>query len=160
MPETMREFFERRPELNCVIFAGKGGLGKTTFSAATSYWLAKQGKRVLCFSTDPQASLSDIFEKDIYGKGIQSFAPNLHVLEIDADKRVNDYLESIRKKILEMYNLTELPKEIDEYIKSAASEPAMHESATYDAMAELMAKKEYDYYIFDMPPFGHGIRMV
>jgi arsenite-transporting ATPase len=160
MPETMREFFENRPELNCVIFAGKGGLGKTTFSAATSYWLAKQGKRVLCFSTDPQASLSDIFEKDIYGKGIQSFAPNLYVLEIDADKRVNDYLESVRKKILDMYNLTELPKEIDEYIKSAASEPAMHESATYDAMAELMAKKEYDYYIFDMPPFGHGIRMV
>jgi arsenite-transporting ATPase len=160
MPETMREFFENRPELNCVIFAGKGGLGKTTFSAAASYWLAKQGKRVLCFSTDPQASLSDIFEKDIYGKGIQSFAPNLYVLEIDADKRVNDYLESVRKKILDMYNLTELPKEIDEYIKSAASEPAMHESATYDAMAELMAKKEYDYYIFDMPPFGHGIRMV
>jgi arsenite-transporting ATPase len=160
MPENMREFFEKRPELNCVIFAGKGGLGKTTFSAATSYWLAEQGKKTLCFSTDPQASLSDIFERDIYGKGIQSFAPSLHVLEIDADKRVNDYLESVRKKILDMYNLQELPKEIDEYIKSAASEPAMHESATYDAMAELMAKREYDYYIFDMPPFGHGIRMV
>lgn len=160
MPETMKEFFERRPELNCVIFAGKGGLGKTTLSAATSYWLAKQGKRVLCFSTDPQASLSDIFERDIYGKGIQSFAQNLYVLEIDADKRIQDYQESIRKKILDMYNLEELPKEIDEYIKSAAAEPAMHESATYDAMAELMAKREYDYYVFDMPPFGHGIRMV
>lgn len=160
MPESMREFFEKRPELNCVIFAGKGGLGKTTLSAATSYWLAKQGKRVLCFSTDPQASLSDIFERDIYGKGIQSFAENLYVLEIDADKRIKEYQESIRKKILDMYNLQELPKEIDEYIKSAAAEPAMHESATYDAMAELMAKREYDYYVFDMPPFGHGIRMV
>jgi len=160
MPESMREFFEKRPELNCVIFAGKGGLGKTTLSAATSYWLAKQGKRVLCFSTDPQASLSDIFERDIYGKGIQSFAENLYVLEIDADKRIKEYQESIRKKILDMYNLKELPKEIDEYIRSAAAEPAMHESATYDAMAELMAKREYDYYVFDMPPFGHGIRMV
>lgn len=160
MPETMKQFFERRPELNCIIFAGKGGLGKTTFSAATSHWLAEQGRRVLCFSTDPQASLSDIFEKDIYGKGIQSFSPNLNVLEIDADQRVKDYQESIRKQILDMYNLEELPKEIDEYIKSAAAEPAMHESATYDAMAELMAKKGYDHYIFDMPPFGHGIRMV
>jgi arsenite-transporting ATPase len=160
MAETMKEFFERRPELNCIIFAGKGGLGKTTFSAATSHWLAEQGKRTLCFSTDPQASLSDIFERDIYGKGIQSFAPNLHVLEIDSDKRVNEYQESIRKKILDMYNLKELPKEIDEYIKAAASEPAMHESATYDAMAELMVKRDHSYYVFDMPPFGHGIRMV
>lgn len=160
MPETMKDFFERRPELNCIIFAGKGGLGKTTFSAATSHWLAEQGKRALCFSTDPQASLSDIFERDIYGKGIQSFTQNLHVLEIDSDRRVKEYQESVRNKILDMYNLKELPKEIDEYIKAAAAEPAMHESATYDAMAELMAKKDYDYYIFDMPPFGHGIRMV
>ena len=160
MRETIKEFFERRPQLNCIVFAGKGGLGKTTFSAATSYWLAGQGKRALCFSTDPQASLSDIFERDIYGKGIQSFAPNLHVLEIDADRRVEEYQEDVRRKILDMYNLKELPKEIDEYIKSAASEPAMHESATYDAMAELMAKKDHDYYVFDMPPFGHGIRMV
>ncbi|MGC9346147.1 MAG: ArsA-related P-loop ATPase, partial [Candidatus Bathyarchaeales archaeon] len=96
MPETMKEFFERRPELNCIIFAGKGGLGKTTFSAATSHWLAEQGKRALCFSTDPQASLSDIFERDIYGKGIQSFAQNLHVLEIDSDRRVKEYQESVR----------------------------------------------------------------
>ncbi|MEW6241299.1 MAG: ArsA-related P-loop ATPase, partial [Chloroflexota bacterium] len=39
------------------MFGGKGGLGKTTFSAATAYWLAKQGKKVLVFSVDPQASL-------------------------------------------------------------------------------------------------------
>ncbi|KPV62848.1 MAG: putative arsenical pump-driving ATPase [Candidatus Bathyarchaeota archaeon BA1] len=160
MPETMREFFEKKRDLSCVIFAGKGGLGKTTFSAATAYWLAKQNRKSLCFSTDPQASLSDIFERDIFGKGIQSFAPNLCVLEIDADRRVMEYQEEVRKKILDMYSLEEVPKEVDEYIRAAAAEPAMHESATYDAMAELMAKKEYDYYIFDMPPFGHGVRMV
>ena len=81
MPETMREFFEKRPELKCVIYAGKGGLGKTTCSAATAYWLAiEKGKKCLCFSTDPQASLSDIFERDIFGKGVQSFGPGLYVL--------------------------------------------------------------------------------
>ena len=161
MPETMREFFERRPELKVIIYAGKGGLGKTTCSAATAYWLAiKKGKKCLCFSTDPQASLSDIFERDIFGKGVQSFGPGLYVLEIDADKRIAEYQEEIRRKIKEMYGLDKIPKEIDEYIKSAAAEPAMHESATYDAMADLLAKGEYDYYIFDMPPFGHGIRMV
>ena len=50
------------------MFGGKGGLGKTTFSAAAAYYLAKKGKRVLVFSVDPQASLTDIFEKDIFGK--------------------------------------------------------------------------------------------
>ncbi len=51
------------------MFGGKGGLGKTTFSAATAFWLAQQGHRVLVFSVDPQASLSDIFQRDIFGKG-------------------------------------------------------------------------------------------
>ncbi|MFQ5886716.1 MAG: ArsA family ATPase, partial [Anaerolineae bacterium] len=41
-----------------------------------------------------------------------------------------------------------------------SAEPAMYESATYDAMAELVAEKTHDIYIFDMPPFGHGVRMV
>src|SRR5438552_8906658 len=57
------------PERRYVMFGGKGGLGKTTFSAATAYWLAQQGKKVLVFSVDPQASLSDIFQQDIFGKG-------------------------------------------------------------------------------------------
>ena len=39
------------------MFGGKGGLGKTTFSAATAYYLAKQGKRVLVFSVDPAGLL-------------------------------------------------------------------------------------------------------
>ncbi|HSB66456.1 MAG TPA: ArsA-related P-loop ATPase, partial [Anaerolineales bacterium] len=35
------------------MFGGKGGLGKTTFSAAAAYWLAKKGFKVLVFSVDP-----------------------------------------------------------------------------------------------------------
>jgi arsenite-transporting ATPase len=61
--------FQEHPERQYVMFGGKGGLGKTTFSAATAWWLAKQGKKVLVFSVDPQASLSDIFQQDIFGKG-------------------------------------------------------------------------------------------
>ncbi|MHA1593182.1 MAG: ArsA family ATPase [Candidatus Baldrarchaeia archaeon] len=160
MPISLKEFFEENPDIEIVIYAGKGGLGKTTFSAATAYWMAKNGKKVLCFSTDPQASLSDIFERDLFGKGEQEIIENLFVVEIDADKEIREYQEEIRRKIKEMYRMEEIPPEIDEYIKSAAAEPAMHECATYDAMAELVASGRYDLYVFDMPPFGHGVRMI
>ncbi len=157
----LAEFFEKKPDVEVVVFAGKGGLGKTTSSAALSYYKAvKEGKKVLCFSTDPQASLSDIFERDLFGKGVIEVVPNLHVVEIDADKKIADYQQEIKQKILDMYGLDELPKEIEEYIDSTSAEPAMYESATYDAMADLVASKEYDLYVFDMPPFGHGVRMV
>ncbi len=144
-----------------VIFAGKGGLGKTTSSAALAWHMSQvEGKRTLCFSTDPQASLSDIFEADIFGRGVVELLPNLFVVEIDADRRVRDYQNQVREKIKSMYGLDAVPEEIDEYIESTSAEPAMYESATYDAMAELVAAREYDLFIFDMPPFGHGVRMV
>jgi arsenite-transporting ATPase len=157
----IKYLFEKKPSIKVVIFAGKGGLGKTTCSAALSYQIAfNLKKKVLCFSTDPQASLSDIFERDLFGKGEISMTENLFVLEIDADKRIKEYVEETRRRIKEMYKIDEIPKEVDDYIESAAAEPAMYESAVYDAMLEVVTQGKYDYYIFDMPPFGHGIRMV
>jgi len=155
---SIRQYFEFNPNIKYILFGGKGGLGKTTLSAATAYWLAKRGKKVIVFSTDPQASLTDIFERNIFGKGEVEIAPNLFALEIDADKRIAMYQEEIRRKIIEMYG--EVPKEVDDYIKASAAEPAMAESATFDAMVELMTGGAYDYYIFDMMPHGHAIRFL
>jgi arsenite-transporting ATPase len=110
------------------------------------------------FSTDPQASLTDVFEHDLFGKGEVKLAQNLYALEIDADRVVADYQASVRKKIIDMYG--EVPEEIEDYIKSASAQPAMSESATFDSMIELIMKGEYDYYIFDMMPHGHAIRFL
>src|SRR5512135_1795086 len=139
------------------MFGGKGGLGKTTFSAATAYYLAKQGKRVLVFSVDPQASLSDIFQKNIFGKGPTEIMPNLYAQEIDADRRVKEYQQEIRQKILDMYGMEQVPEEIENYIQAAAAEPAMEESAIFDAVVDIVVGGEYDYYIYDLVPLGHAL---
>ncbi|MEM4343550.1 MAG: ArsA family ATPase [Candidatus Caldarchaeum sp.] len=152
------EFLYSKPGLRMVIFAGKGGLGKTTCSAALSYAVSSS-KKVLCFSTDPQASLSDIFERNIFGRGEVMVFPNLFVVEIDADSKISSYINEIKQKIRDMYK-TDIPAEIESYIDSSVAEPAMYESATYDAMAEYLAQANYGLYVFDMPPFGHGIRMI
>src|SRR5512137_888235 len=134
------------------MFGGKGGLGKTTFSAATAYYLAKKGKKVLVFSVDPQASLTDIFKRDIFGKGPTEIIPNLYAQEIDADRRVKEYQQEIRQKILDMYGLEEIPEEIESYIQAAAAEPAMEESAIFDQVVDIVVGGEYDYYIYDVAP--------
>ena len=139
------------------MFGGKGGLGKTTFSAATAYWLAKQGYKVLVFSVDPQASLSDIFKRDIFGKGPVEIMPNLFAQEIDADHRITEYQEEIRQKIRDMYGMTEIPEEIENYIQAAAAEPAMEESAIFDEVVDIVGSSNYDYYIYDLVPLGHAL---
>jgi len=139
------------------MFGGKGGLGKTTFSAATAYHLASKGYRVLVFSVDPQASLSDIFQRDIFGKGAIEIMPNLFAQEIDADRRIKDYQDEIRQKILDMYGMEKIPDEIEDYIQAAAAEPAMEESAIFDAVVDIVVKGDYDYYIYDLVPLGHAL---
>jgi len=139
------------------MFGGKGGLGKTTFSAATAYWLAQQGHRVLVFSVDPQASLSDIFQRDLFGKGPVQIMDRLWAQEVDADSHIKAYQGEVRQKILDMYGLESVPEEIEDYIAAASAEPAMEESAIFDAVVDIVVKGDYDYYIYDLVPLGHAL---
>ena len=154
---SLAKIFDQYPDRRYIMFGGKGGLGKTTFSAATAYYLAKRGQKVLVFSVDPQASLSDIFERDIFGKGPTEIMPNLFAQEIDADRRVKEYQEEIRRKILDMYGMEKIPEEIESYIQAAAAEPAMEESAIFDEVVDIVVKGGYDYYIYDLVPLGHAL---
>jgi len=154
---SLAQIFEKYPDRRYLMFGGKGGLGKTTFSAATAYYLAQKGKRVLVFSVDPQASLSDIFERDIFGQGNIEIMPNLFACEVDADRRIKDYQEEIRQKIIAMYGMQKIPEEIESYIQASSAEPAMEESAIFDAVVDIVVKGDFDYYIYDLVPLGHAL---
>ncbi|PYN43003.1 MAG: hypothetical protein DMD95_15025 [Candidatus Rokuibacteriota bacterium] len=154
---SLKTVFESQPDRRYIMFGGKGGLGKTTLSATSAFWLASQGKRVLLFSVDPQASLSDIFQRDIFGKGPVPIMQNLWAQEVNADQRIRDYQEEIRKKILDMYGFDRVPEEIDNYIAAASAEPAMEESAIFDAVVDIIVQGDYDYYIYDLVPLGHAL---
>src|SRR6266545_3509372 len=124
---SLAAVFREHPERRYVMFGGKGGLGKTTFSAATAFWLAQRGHKVMVFSVDPQASLSDIFQRDIFGQGPVKIMDNLWA------------------------------QEIEDYIQAASAEPAMEESAIFDAVVDIVVGGEYDYYIYDLVPLGHAL---
>jgi arsenite-transporting ATPase len=153
----LKDVFLQHPERRYIMFGGGGGVGKTTFSAATAYWLASQGKKVLVFSVDPQASLTDIFKRDIFGKGPVEITNNLWAQEIDADSHIRKYQQEIRQKILDMYGMPAVPEEIENYIQAASAEPAMEESAIFDAVVDVVMQGDYDYYIYDLVPLGHAL---
>ncbi len=154
---NLSDVLAAHPEMKYLMFGGKGGLGKTTFSAAAAYHLAKQGRKVLVFSVDPQASLSDIFQRDIFGKGAVEIMPNLFAQEIDADRRIHGFQDDIRKKIKDRYGFDKVPDEIESYIAAASSEPAMEESAIFDAVVDIVVEGGFDYYIYDLVPLGHAL---
>src|SRR3974390_1159716 len=153
----IKDVMLQHPERRYIMFGGGGGVGKTTFSAATAYWVASRGKKVLVFSVDPQASLTDIFKRDIFGKGPVQIMNNLWAQEIDADTHIRTYQQEVRQKILDMYGLPKVPDEIENYIQAASAEPAMEESAIFDAVVDVVMKGDYDYYIYDLVRLRHAL---
>ncbi len=82
---------------------------------------------------------------------------NLWAQEIDADRHIREYQDEVRKKILDMYGLDEVPPEIEDYIAAASAEPAMEESAIFDSVVDILSEGDYDYYIYDLVPLGHAL---
>ncbi len=54
--------------MGVILFTGKGGVGKTSISAATALTLAERGYRTLVISTDPAHSLGDAFGLSLANK--------------------------------------------------------------------------------------------
>ncbi len=81
----------------CLLYGGKGGVGKTTCAAATALELADAGRRTLVVSTDPAHSLSDSFEVDLGPEPIElesavsSGDGALWAVEIDAETQQERY---------------------------------------------------------------------
>ncbi|WP_051531407.1 ArsA family ATPase [Clostridiisalibacter paucivorans] len=143
-----------------VFFGGKGGVGKTTCSAAFAIHCANQGEKTLLVSTDPAHSTSDIFETEI-GSDVVKLRENLYSIEIDADRESEKYIDGIRKnlsRIISPIILEEIKRQLD----AAAISPGTQESAMFDKMVEIINEKsnEYDRIIFDTAPTGHTIRLL
>ncbi|MFY9826693.1 MAG: ArsA family ATPase [Thermoanaerobaculia bacterium] len=73
------------PTLRLLFFGGKGGVGKTTCSAAVALALARRRKnaRILLLSTDPAHSLGDVLKTPL-GDDERSLPGGLAVRELDA----------------------------------------------------------------------------
>ncbi len=139
---------------------GKGGVGKTTCSAAYALRCAKSGLKTLLISTDPAHSTSDIFETNINSE-ITNIRPNLDALEISAQKESKTYMDRVRlslKNVVSPIIIEQIEKQID----AAAISPGTEEAALFDKMIEIITEKnkEYERIVFDTAPTGHTLRLL
>ncbi|NPA85863.1 MAG: ArsA family ATPase [bacterium] len=139
-----------------LLFTGKGGVGKTTLSAAAAAKLAEQGKKVLLVSIDPAHSLSDIFEQEI-GAEEKEIIPNLYVLELEPGKVLGEGIKNVLEPLKEM--LGELPG-FEDFLAELTSSPGSDELAALEALQQLLHRQDFDYIIFDTAPTGHTLRFL
>jgi arsenite-transporting ATPase len=79
-----------------LFFTGKGGVGKTTSSAATAIALADNGKRVLLVSTDPASNLDEVLGLALSSEPAQvPGVPGLFALNVDPEQAAATYREQL-----------------------------------------------------------------
>lgn len=142
--------------MRIILFTGKGGVGKTTLSAATALLSARKGYKTLVISTDAAHSLSDSFEMKL-GNTPQKIATNLYGQEVDA-------LEEIEKK------WGEIKKYLSEFFASQGIDTIeAEELSVFPGMEELFSlmeirnynkTEEYDVIVVDCAPTGDTLRLL
>ncbi len=154
------------PEMRFVLFAGKGGVGKTTLSCVTAVRLAREfpDKRILLFSTDPAHSLSACLQAEIGPRPTVLF-PGLTAMEIDAQAEFGKlkarYAEDLQRflaSVSRAFDLTFDRVVLEKMLDTAP--PGLDEIMALTRIMEFLSRNSYDLFVLDCAPTGHLIRLL
>ncbi|WP_424001899.1 ArsA family ATPase [Haloarcula salina] len=144
-----------------VFFGGKGGVGKTTVSAAYGLNCARAGLDTLLVSTDPAHSTSDVFDQQF---GDEPTAVDGHdglwAMEIDPEAEIDRHMREIKATMSDQVSPA-IVNEIDRQIELAHRTPGAYEAALFDRLIDVMRSSEdYDRVVFDTSPTGGTLRLL
>ncbi len=153
-------------ELSFLIFAGKGGVGKTTLACATAVRLARElpDKKILLFSTDPAHSLGACMDVPV-GPHPVRLAPGLSAMEIDAPKEFASLKEHYQRELADFLQNTfenfDVPfdRQVMERMLDL-SPPGLDEIMALMRVMEFLDQGRYDVFILDSAPTGHLLRLL
>jgi len=142
-----------------IMVGGKGGVGKTTCSAALALHFARSGEKTLLISSDPTPSLSDIFEAEIGDREKRiPGADNLYGLEISSEVILRRWKERFGPEIYEVLSaFSNLDYDFVDYIGGA---PGIEEEYMLHTIMELVEGGKYGRVIWDTAPAGHTLRLL
>ena len=147
----MKEYLSPKEGFKVLFFIGKGGVGKTTTSAATSVTLAKKGYKTLIVSTDPAHNLGDVFMIKLNDKP-KKIIENLYAMELDMEKLIQSYLKRLEENLKHMYKYLTVIN-LEKYFEVLSFSPGIEEYATLEAIKEILQEgNKWDIIIFDTPP--------
>ncbi len=139
------------------MFTGKGGVGKSTCSAATALHFSKAGKKTLIITSDPAPSIGDIFEVDV-GDSITEIGENLFAIELSSEEILRRWKKRFGAEIYEVLSsLLPVKEDIIDYIGRA---PGIDEEFMLNYIYELYKEEEYERIIWDTAPTGHTLRLL
>lgn len=142
--------------MRIILYSGKGGVGKTTVSAATAVRSARLGHRTLVVSTDSAHSLADALGTAV-GSAPTRILPNLDALEIDVGVELQSHWGVIHDWLTRFMTFKGVN---DAVAEEMAILPGMEELFSLLKVKSYADRKDYDVIIVDCAPTGETVRML
>ena len=153
-----------------IVLGGKGGVGKSSISAATAVKLSQllPNKKILIISFDMAHNLSDLFLKNI-GNKLTQLNDNLWGIEPDPNIYAEEYTRNLLEKmktLMKQMPLIGLIPQIENFIDTTftadsiplALKNAMFFQKILDA-EDIAQEIQFDIIIADFPPTGNMIAL-
>jgi arsenite-transporting ATPase len=142
--------------MRLILYLGKGGVGKTTLSAATAALAAELGHKTIVVSTDLAHSLSDVLGIDV-GDLPTKIGQNLWAQEINVIEDMRRWWDSLAPHLTPVLKARGSNSVVAEEM---AIIPGMEEVVSLLHIGQYLSGSEYDCIIVDSAPTGEGIRLL
>lgn len=131
-----------------VIVAGKGGVGKTTCSAAIALELAASGRKTLLVTVDPAKRLEDSLGVPV-GAAATPVQPRLWAMMLDPEAVIREH----------MAQRVPQAKVVDHplFKQVARAMPGLNEMMAIGKLNDLRRAGEWDAIVVDTAPTGHAL---
>ncbi|HXN23122.1 MAG TPA: ArsA family ATPase [Candidatus Dormibacteraeota bacterium] len=145
-------------------FVGKGGVGKTTVSAAYALHHAvhNPAESTLLLSTDPAHSLSDIWQQplgDAAERARLRRPGRLYLWQVNAEKKFRGFLNKHKEAMLSILEKGSIFSRQDIEPLLNTTLPGMAEMSALLAIDDAFRSGKYDRIVVDTAPFGHTLRL-
>lgn len=150
----MTAFFDTR----FIINTGKGGVGKTTLSAAMACAFAARGKRVLLMQLNGTGRIANLFGLPAVGPEITSVAPNICAVNATPADSLREYALMILK-VRALYRAVFENRVVGKLLRVMPGLPelTMLGKAYFHEQEVEDGRPRWDVIIIDAPATGHGM---
>ncbi len=154
----MSDLLDRR----FIVVIGKGGVGKTSVSAALALAAAKRGKRVLVAMCNANERLSHMLEVPAIGERVVNVLPRIDAVNMTPASALEEY-GMLVLKVRTLYKAIFENRIVSSFLRGVPGLEAwsMLGKAYYHATsARDDGRPQYDLVILDAPATGHGLDML
>ncbi len=141
--------------MRIIVHTGKGGVGKTSVSAATALRCAEMGLKTIVISTDTAHSLADSLGKKIGPEPVE-LQPNLWAQEVDARYSMDKYWGTFQKYLTAVFSGGAQSIVAEE----VTILPGLEEGAHLLWIDKYVRDGEYDVLVVDAAPTAETLRLL